>query len=580
MSYIINRTDGTVLTEIIDGTVDQSATDLTLVGKNATTYGEFLNENFIKILENFSNTTAPSNPISGQLWFDTLEKRLKVYDGTTFKVSGGTVVSKEIPASIAAGDIWIDSLNQQMFFNDGTGTYLAGPVYSSTQGKTGFIVEDIIDSNDQTHTVSKLYVANSLLGIFSKDQFTPRDTIEGFAGDIYVGFTIADNSSIKFRVPVAQADYLLGADGNPKSAANFISINDDTISQGRLTIQNSTPLVLGPNQNIGFSFDATKASVFSQKYNQDFQIQVLNTVSGPLAALHIDAELGNMGIFNESPQAALHIGTPGDTNAHVIIEGNLTVNGTQTTVNSSTLIVEDKNIILSNNNLSDTLADGGGITLMGETNKTINWSLFSEAWTSSEHFNLVTGKEFKINNQSVLSFTSLGTTVTSALGLTKIGSLSGLQVGKLQLGLKPADDTGTLYEIKYNDTQGIDVSGSIKLTPLGTGTVDLSSKRITSLAVAEVPNDTDAANVLFVRTTVRSAPIGFALETAQPGNTELSSSQIAFIVADVYPPTNYEAGTVCRVHCRNSNNNTRTVKIYQQSNGAWQYQEDVPSLVV
>lgn len=580
MSYIINKTDGTVLTEIIDGTIDQSATDLTLVGKNATTYGEFLNENFIKILENFSNTTAPSNPIAGQLWFDTLEKRLKVYDGTTFKVSGGTVVAKEIPATLAAGDIWIDSSNQQMFFNDGTATYLAGPAYSSSQGKSGFIVQDIIDSSDQTHTVAFLYTANSLLGIFSKDEFTPRNAIEGFTGDVYVGFTMANNDAIKFRVPVAQADYLLGADGTPKSAANFISINDDTISQGRLTIQNNTPLVLGPNQNIGFSFDATKALVFSQKYNQDFQIQVLNTTSGPLPAIHVDAENGLMGIFNESPQAVLHIGNPGDTSANVIIEGNLTVNGTQTLVNSSTLIIEDKNIILSNNNLSDTIADGGGVTLKGETDKTINWSLFSESWTSSENFNLAPSKEYKINNQTVLSFTEIGSTVTSALGLTKIGSLSGLQVGKIQLGLKPADDTGTLYEIKYNDTQGIDVSGNIKLTPLGTGSVDVSSKKITNLAVAAIPANTDAANVSFVRSTVRSNAVGFALEIAQPGNTTLNNGQIAFIIADIYPPTNFEDNAYCRVHCRNSNDNTRTVKIYKTTSGAWQYQEDVASLVV
>jgi hypothetical protein len=145
MSYIINKTNGSVLTEIVDGTVDQTATDLTLIGKNASSYGEAFNENFVHMLENFANTSSPNNPIEGQLWYDTYENRLKVYNGTAWVVSGGSIVSASIPSSISQGDIWIDSLRKQLYFNIGGGeTVLAGPAWSALQGITGFEVTDLL----------------------------------------------------------------------------------------------------------------------------------------------------------------------------------------------------------------------------------------------------------------------------------------------------------------------------------------------------------------------------------------------------------------------------------------------------
>ena len=85
MSYKLNKTDGTLLVDLIDGSIDTATTSLTLVGRNYSGFGEFLNENYIKLLESFSNSTSPLNPIKGQVWWDTSDARLKVYNGTTFK---------------------------------------------------------------------------------------------------------------------------------------------------------------------------------------------------------------------------------------------------------------------------------------------------------------------------------------------------------------------------------------------------------------------------------------------------------------------------------------------------------------
>ena len=106
------------------------------------------------------------------------------------------------------------------------------------------------------------------------------------------------------------------------------------------------------------------------------------------------------------------------------LSGNLTVNGTTTNLNSTNLVVEDKNIILGDTGTpTDTTADGGGITLKGATEKTLNWVDATDAWTSSEDFNLLTGKVYEINGTSVLSGTTLGSGVTGS-SLTSVGTIT------------------------------------------------------------------------------------------------------------------------------------------------------------
>lgn len=112
------------------------------------------------------------------------------------------------------------------------------------------------------------------------------------------------------------------------------------------------------------------------------------------------------------------------TTGNVVVGGDLTVNGTTTTVNSTSVTVDDKNIELgSTASPTDVTADGGGITLKGTTDKTFNWVDATDAWTSSEHFNLLTGKSYYINGTEVLSSTTLGSGITAS-SLTSVGTLT------------------------------------------------------------------------------------------------------------------------------------------------------------
>ena len=140
MAYQINKTDGTIVATVADGQVDELSTDLTLIGKNYSGFGEAFNENLVKILENFADAARPKHPIRGQVWFDTAESRLKVYNGAEFIPVSSATISGTQPLTLGIGDLWFNSLDKQLYFYDGTNTILLGPSYSQSQGISGLKV--------------------------------------------------------------------------------------------------------------------------------------------------------------------------------------------------------------------------------------------------------------------------------------------------------------------------------------------------------------------------------------------------------------------------------------------------------
>ena len=159
MSYTVNKTNSSASPNqytVQDGVVN-SQTDLSLIGKGYAGYGELIAENFLHLLENFSNTNAPSKPISGQLWYDSSNNRLKVYSGSAFVPAGGNVPYQAAqPSAITQGDLWIDSDTGQLYFYNGTSSILVGP--PGTTGNTnGFTFDAILDSSDVSQNITKLF---------------------------------------------------------------------------------------------------------------------------------------------------------------------------------------------------------------------------------------------------------------------------------------------------------------------------------------------------------------------------------------------------------------------------------------
>jgi len=231
MSYTVNKTDGTVLTIVGDGTIDNTSTDITLVGRKYSGYGEVLNENIVKLLESFANRTAPNNPLEGQIWYDTLEGRLKVYTGSEFKPTGGPLVQDTQPNGLVIGDLWIDNEANQLYFYDGVDLSLAGPIYSQAEGKHGWIVENVVDQGNNGRSITALWVNGLRVAILSRYEFTPATAINGFTS-VKVGLNFSTAvTGLKLHGTATSADAVAGI-----APGQFLRSDESDITTGTLGV--------------------------------------------------------------------------------------------------------------------------------------------------------------------------------------------------------------------------------------------------------------------------------------------------------------------------------------------------------
>jgi hypothetical protein len=310
MAYTINLTDGTIFATIADGTINTNSS-MILVGKNYAGYGEFLDENFIHLLENGSNTTAPGAPLTGQLWWDKGNSLMKVYTGTAFKTISAATASASAPTGNVTGDIWWDTVNQQLKVWNGTAFVLVGPASSSGQGTSGAIVETVTDNVSVDHVVIKLYVANTIVGIISKDAtFTPQIAIAGFATispGIQLSSTVSNNL---FRGTSTDSQSLGGV-----SAASFLRSDQNDTTSGTLGVLNDTGLTVGADQDAKISVTTATSSVNIQNQTADANIAVVVNDGGvTTTALLVNgstSQVGVLGITNLNSSGVGNIGAAG-----------------------------------------------------------------------------------------------------------------------------------------------------------------------------------------------------------------------------------------------------------------------------
>lgn len=290
MAYTINKTNGSVIATIADGTIDNT-TDLTLIGKNYSGYGELLNENLVKLLENFASGSAPANKLSGQLWWDTTNSLLKVYTGTAFKVISGSTASASAPSNATVGDLWWDTDDAQLHVYNGSSWTMIGPSFTTGTGTSGAIVDTITDNLGSTHVVVKLFVNNAMVAIISKDStFTPQVGIGGF-NTINPGIQLSSTvAGAKFKGDATNSELLDNLD-----STQFLRSDANDTTSGTLGVLNDSGLTVGADGDLRFSMSGSNATIRNGTGDGDIIFRVnRSSLGGDTEAMRIDGATGEI----------------------------------------------------------------------------------------------------------------------------------------------------------------------------------------------------------------------------------------------------------------------------------------------
>jgi hypothetical protein len=319
--------------------------------------------------ETLTNKTLTSPKINEDVAVTATATELNLIDGSI----AGTIVNSKAVVYGAAGEV------------NATTLQIAGTSITASAAELNYVdgVTSAIQTQLDARVEESLFDAKGDLLVGSADN-TPAKLTVGANGYILTANTSATNGIEWAAAPVGYSPPTLGstqiASGATVTTISGLTLSSPTVSG--LAISDSSIVIEGATA------DEYETTLQFTDPTADRTITFPNATGTVALAENVAALSG-----------ATFTGAVSGTS--LTLSGDLTVNGTTTTINSTTLTVDDINITIGQGNTSDALADGGGITLEGATNKTFNWVDATDAWTSSEHMNLLTGKSYKINNTAI-----------------------------------------------------------------------------------------------------------------------------------------------------------------------------------
>jgi len=366
MAYTINKTDGSVIATITDGTVDNT-TSVQLFGKSFSGFGEGLNENLVKLLENSAGTSAPSAPLTGELWMDTAVGQLKVYNGSAFEPTGGAKSQSLAPTSPGAGDLWHDSDDDQLYVYTGSAFQLVGPVYTAGQTLSGWKIETIASSGGNK-VVSSMYAGNTRVAILSKEDFTPSVTQSGFAA-VKAGITLNSTLGAVFDGTNTQASFInvtgtTNTSSTVVAGGNFLRADAADTTTGALTVDTDSGIIIGDAQELTVTVSGNDVTVAQTSQDKDLKFTV------------------NDGGVTKTPLTLTGADGGIDLVGDLTITGNLNVSGAYNYTSSN--IVEHSDTFLKVN-AGGSEADAGLIVETGDTDDArLFYDVSANQWVAGE----------------------------------------------------------------------------------------------------------------------------------------------------------------------------------------------------
>jgi|LakMenEpi03Aug12_release.lakeMendotaPanAssembly.Ray.scaffolds.fasta_scaffold00615_7 microcystin-dependent protein len=292
MPYNVNFTDSAKLPITVNDSTNNTETSLIFPGRNTTGYGQNIAENFLHLLENFASASRPQGPVEGQLYFNTNNKSLEIYDGTNWKAASNIRVDNNEPSLelAEAGELWVDTNNQQLYIFSGERWILVGPNFS-TGLRSGPLVEQIVDSTNQNKVIVTFYVEDEPVIIVSKDSFTPKIAITGFT-TIKSGVNISSVNDLgvggfspKFYGAALNSDSL-NVSGSEIPATRFLRSDVLNTTEQGFNIKNNQGLTLGVDSTFSLSVSSGAGKIYNSSAGSSIDIQT-NQDNRPVTVLRV-----------------------------------------------------------------------------------------------------------------------------------------------------------------------------------------------------------------------------------------------------------------------------------------------------
>ena len=371
MPYIVNFTDKQNKSPItVFDNTSSTDTSLTFPGRNVTGYGQIIAENFLSLLENFASTNQPVNPVEGQLWYDSANGILMLWDNTDWKAASGIQKGVSEPAveDSKVGELWVDTTNQQLRIFTGARWILVGPVESSVDGlRYGPVIEKISDSDNINRFILTFYIADIPVIIFSKDSFIPKVIIEGF-DIIRAGINISNPDTtaeidnfvggfLPTLYGTAKTAQALSVGGVEVESGKFLRADTINTTDFAFNVRNNNGITIGIDSAFNIGATATAAKIYNSAAGSSLDLQT-NRNGIPSTILRIIDN--RVGINQSNPLEAL------DVDGNMLLTGSLSVTNITASTNLSNGALRVAGGVAVTKNLI--VGDGVDITGILQTN--------------------------------------------------------------------------------------------------------------------------------------------------------------------------------------------------------------------